>query len=683
MDSLSFQSKKGELVTTLALLSLVTIVFGTVLGTSAGVKSTVTKLFPRAAEESCTFKSTLEIKAVNGTTFTGEQFDYISDIAGGIGPRGSEHSEGTIATSNGSVIANFVANFPLGGDNNFEGKDSSVNIALPLGFRIVRPFCTDLSGSTACSRHSTADQNTTIKGITLSCTGNIKYGWEVERISTSGGTTPAPSITQAPQETASPQSCNGKWTISVVEKGKTGDDSLITLSENGNRSFSLSNELSGTEAIPSTGRFEQMQAASRQLIGLRRNMKITLNDMDTTRWEVDSTYCQNGPGDSVCPSNPNQGSLTMSGFTDQCGSANLGWVLRKKSVATTLAPTTPPVGGSTGTGTAEVRLYVLQGNAAPTSTFCTQFKSISDMNNIQFTADKNGKIGNLFITKYLAGRSGQPVVVTATKSGGSKTTFNKNDDGGFGNTVRKSLDAGTYSFAIESKNMQANGSQLQPVCGNLTSNISVSDGQTAVVPLMLYMTPQCRTDNSCQSEAKGWVSGSGGRSKICCSAVTPPPVGGNPGAPAPKACSAATCMYSQKDTDNVIRCYRGTCADGTENCSLAKGTVNQNCTFRQDCSVPAIQLYCDGANEGKPVSGGRVAGTPKVGIPNPTTSTQIVPVEALVHKSLMKSDAKMLVNNIFTYPQWDGYTESGAVKIPDGHIEYVATGGRSSQGKVD
>lgn len=652
--------KKGELFTTLALLSLITIVFGTVIGTSTGVKSTVTKLFPRASELSCPFASTLEIRAVNGTRFSGEQFDYISDIAGGIGPGGSQHREGTITTSNGTTLASFPANFTLGGTNNFEGKDSSVNIALPAGYRIVRTFCDNISGS-SCTRSRATDQNATITGITLSCNASIKYGWEVEKTSAINIT---PTNTQAPINTGVPGSCPAQIvnTVSIVEKGKNGEDSLITTSENGGKSFTLTNELGNTHFAP-TGRY--VETTSNGRIGTRPNFRATLGNVDTSLWEVDSTYCQNVSGDPVCPTNPNQSSLTMTGFFDRCGGANFGWVLRRKPIATTPSPTTQV---PTGSGTAEVRLYVLQGDKAPDASFCTQVAAAGGFGQLQSAADSNGKFKSLFVTKYLATGERKAVPLTAINIADSSKSkqFSKADDGGYNNIARQTLDVGTYNFTAD---IPETGAQLTPVCNDLRNNIAITSGSTTPVPIIYYLTKQCRTDNSCKSEIKGVISGSGGRSRICCGAgSTPPPVGGNPGGGV-KACSAARCMYSQIDTDGKERCYQGSCADGTENCTLAKDAqgnvpVNQNCTFRQDCSTPAIQLQCAGTNAGKPVAGSsRSGGTIKT-TPTPVSSSlQSVSVKLSVHKSFTESSLGGFTAQVWQYSSWDNFTDVAGSNI--------------------
>lgn len=473
-----FHGKKGELFTTLALLSLITIVFGTVIGTSTGVKSTVTKLFPKASE-GCTFVNTLEVRGVNGTTFnTNDEFAWASEIEGGFKNPGKSFHVG----SNPS-IASLVADFPLGGtSNDFQDKKASVTLTVPEGFTVVDTFCEPKDGSTACAGFSSNAQKNIISDITLSCGGSIKYGWKIQR----GGMNITPQPTQA--------------------------------------------------------------------------------------------------------------------------------------------PTTQPTTTTSGSGTAEVRLYVLQGNKVPDASFCDQVSSVSGMQQLQSAADTNGKVKSLFVTKYLATGERQAVPLRAINTATNESaSFSKADDGGYNNIARKSLDTGTYNFTAD---IPENGSQLTPVCNDLKSNIAINNGATTPVPIIYYLTNQCRTDNSCKSEIKGIISGSGGRSRICCGAgSTPPPVGGNPGGGSAKACSAATCMYSQQDTDGQIRCYRGTCADGTENCTLAKDAngnvpVNQNCTFRQDCSVSAIQLQCTGANAGTPVAGGRSGGTPN---PKPTTLPAVLP----------------------------------------------------------
>lgn len=81
--------------------------------------------------------------------------------------------------------------------------------------------------------------------------------------------------------------------------------------------------------------------------------------------------------------------------------------------------------------------------------------------------------------------------------------------------------------------------------------------------------------------------------KCCKTKGTGGPGGGSGGTGG--KCSSQTCMYSQNN-----KCYRGTCLDGSNNCS-----TNQNCGYVSGCGVSPIELNC---STGAPLTGGGTGG---------------------------------------------------------------------------
>lgn len=145
--------------------------------------------------------------------------------------------------------------------------------------------------------------------------------------------------------------------------------------------------------------------------------------------------------------------------------------------------------------------------------------------------------------------------------------------------------SGASGFSICSTQSKAN------VNGNRGKDCFICQGNTIIGVRpdgSQYTQSQCASNQTCQPiDAGDLIS-----DVACATKVTvKPPI--NPLPPAPVAAPAVqcggACIYSQKDTDGVVRCYAGNCKNKSATCGFNDG----NCGYDPQCTV-IKQVNCPG-----------------------------------------------------------------------------------------
>ncbi|KXK09037.1 MAG: hypothetical protein UZ21_OP11001000090 [Microgenomates bacterium OLB22] len=603
---------RGEIALTLTLLSIGLML----LGSAAGVMQSknVQQFFGRAAEN-CSYDYTISVflDRQNGTLLSSSQNGGRAVTATDArSPAGPETLTTGTVTRQLTSIAPYV-----------EGDFATVTLGNLSGdLEVASTFCTDSGSATSCPTNKNQNSKT-FANFTPKCGAKINYGWVVRPLTIgSGGDStitlpPGRPTTQNTPVPTSPFRVDNSPTPRATAPAACSFKAVLELQdENGNVLTNVSGaKWSNRTAIgPDHGDFPSVGAARVTTVGLpnsnlhntRADVTLQLPAGYALAQGMQSFFCDYGRGafGGCTMTTATNGGLTIKDLGLICGAdIKYGWRLIK---TTGRGGTEPTASAQSGSGSINVRTYVVIAGERPSGNLCDANFLKTNLN--KRVNDSSGKF--LADIRSYEGECGIGARLIGSRTYANKMERNPGDTHipadrrvGCGYFGLHQLPVGIYNVEFLDKELLPNAdpgkpNELDVVCANAASNLNVSSGAQAEAAIVLWPKPSkaCETTSGSNCSNKPGFSQTARMSKnertgvgyetLCCKDRTEQPQSGGPG------------------------CY----------CNNASACAAQGGAFRSGpsyCSIAGDNLCCLGGAQPDPVQltppatgGTRPSGTP-------------------------------------------------------------------------